>query len=217
MGILGRINTVIKSNLNEIMDKMTDPAKEIDLLIVEMEEDLKQAKTEVIAQTAASKRAGMHCDGLQQDVDRWQKRAEQAVGVGDDDLARQALERRMKVETDLAGAQKQHEEQIAYAGQLKESLKVLERRLKEIKLGKESLKAKAKALKERQGELSGGGAFEDFQRLEDKIQAMEEEGQLTAGLDGKDAAIEAKFALLESKDPQVEDALAALKRKMDDQ
>jgi phage shock protein A len=57
MGILGRINTVIKSNLNDLLDKMTDPAKEIDLLVIDMEKNLKQAKEEVISCTATAKRS----------------------------------------------------------------------------------------------------------------------------------------------------------------
>ena len=45
---------------------------------------------------------------------------------------------------------------------------------------------------------------------------MEAEGDLGDQLDARDAAVEAKFAHLEKeKDPKVEDALAALKRKVE--
>ena len=56
MGILSRINRVIKSNVNELVDKMSDPAKEIDLLIVDMEKGLKEAREEVISASASAKR-----------------------------------------------------------------------------------------------------------------------------------------------------------------
>jgi len=70
--------------------------------------------------------------------------------------------------------------------------------------------------KEGRPALSGGKAFEDFKGLEDRIEAMEAEGDLGDQLDARDAAVEAKFAHLEKeKDPKVEDALAALKRKVE--
>lgn len=218
MGILGRINTVIKSNVNDLMDKMTDPAKEIDLLVYDMEKNLKQAKEEVITTTATAKRAGMRCNELQGEVDLWQSRAEKAVRAGDDDLARQALQEKMEVARELESSQKIHQEQLAYVEQLKTSLKALEARLKEVKLRKESLKARAKAAKEGRSGLGQPKAFEDFNRLEDKIEAMESEVSLTDSLDAKDAATAAKFAQLEAEnaDPQVEDALAELKRKMEE-
>jgi phage shock protein A len=216
MGILGRINSVIKSNVNDLLDRMTDPGKEIDLLITDMEENLKKAHVVVVTCTANATRSGMACQRLQTDLDQWQRRAEQAVRAGDDALAKEALERRMAVDADLAQARRVTSEQEAYAGQLLESLKHLEEKIKEVKGRKETLKARARMAKQGRPALSGGKAFEEFKGLEDRIEAMEAEGDLTSSLDARDAAVEAKFAHLEKeKDPKVEDALAELKRKVD--
>jgi phage shock protein A len=92
MGILGRINRVIKSNVSEMLDSVTDPAKEVELLISEMEKGLRQGKEEVVSATADVKRAEMQVAELERDSERWQKRAEQAVRSGDDGLAREALQ-----------------------------------------------------------------------------------------------------------------------------
>jgi phage shock protein A len=216
MGILGRINTVIKSNVNQLLDRMTDPAKEIDLLIIDMEENLKKAREEVVSCTASSKRAAMNCQKLQEEVDQWQRRAEQAVRAGEDALAKEALERKMSSDHQLADARRAADEQEAYAHQLKDSLKALEEKIREVKGRKETLKVRARIAKDGRSALSGGQAFEDFQKMEDRIEAMESAGELTASLDGRDAAVEAKFARMEKEaDPKVEDALAELKRKMD--
>jgi len=216
MGILGRINSVIKSNLNAVIDKMTDPAKEIDLLVVEMEANLKKAREEVIACAANAKRTGQRVGQVEADVQQWQRRAEQAVRAGDDELAREALTRRGTAESDLAAVRKTLAEEEAYTAQLTTSLKQLEERIREVKGRKETLKARARAAKDGRSAVSGGKPFEDFQRLEDRIEAMEQEGELTAGTDGRDAAVEAKFARLGPQgNPQVEDALAELKRKVD--
>ncbi len=216
MGILGRIQTVVRSNVNAMLDKMTDPAKEIDLLVAEMEQHLKKAREEVVSCAATAKRAGQRAAELEAERERWQRRAEQAVRAGDDGLAKEALDRRMGVERDHQAACKLKEEQEAYVEQLKSSLRDLKAKITEVKGRKETLKARAKAAKEGRGtNLQGGKAFDDFRRVEDRIEAMEAEGDLTAGTDGRDAAVEAKFARLEGPDPKVEDALAELKRKLD--
>ena len=215
MGILGRINTVIKSNVNEMLDKMSDPAKEIDMLVMDMESSVKKGKEEVITCVAQAKRAAMRCDDLQGEVDTWIKRAEAAVRAGDDALAREALQEKMNAEQQLEDARKLQREQEEYADQLKASLKELEKRVTQVKARKESLKERARAAKEGRAGLKGGKAFDDFARLEDRIEAMESEVDLGEQLDARDAATAAKFAHLEEKDPKVEDALAELKRKME--
>jgi phage shock protein A len=217
MGILGRINSVIKSNVNAMLDKMTDPAKEIDLLITEMEENLKKAREEVVSCAATAKRAAQKAQQLEVELEKWQRRAEQAVRASDDTLAKEALEQRMHIDKDREIALKLQHEQEAYVEQLKSSLKGLEAKITEVKGRKESLKARAKAAKEGRAGLKGGKAFEDFQRLEDRIEAMEAEGDASVGTDGRDAVVEAKFARLEGaqENPKVEDALAELKRKVD--
>ena len=56
MGILDRISTLIKSNLNSAVDKMTDSGKQIDQLVREMEENQKKARLEVQSTLAQEKR-----------------------------------------------------------------------------------------------------------------------------------------------------------------
>ncbi|MBW2733323.1 MAG: PspA/IM30 family protein [Deltaproteobacteria bacterium] len=188
MGILGRINRVIKGNINEVLDKMSDPAKEVDLLISEMADGLKQAKEEVIGATASAKRNEMHAADRLREVERWQGRAEQAVQSGDDQLAREALGRKMTCDRELELANRAVAEQRGYVDELKTSLKALEARLQDVKLRKESIKQRARAAKDGEQPLKGG-----------------------------EAATEAKFARLErEKNPEVEDELSELKRRIEE-
>ena len=214
MGILDRINTVIKSNVNDVLDKMTDPAKEIDLLIHDMQESEKKATQELVESVAAAKSSSKRCDKMQQDVDQWYERAQQAVRAGDDELAREALQEKGLAERRLHDGRVVLQEQQIHADQLKRSLKQLKLKIKEIKARSGTLKHKARASRSGSTGLASG-ALADFHRIEDRIEALETESDLTGQLDGKDAEVEAKFARLEQENPQVEDALAELKRKMD--
>ena len=95
MGILGRMNTVVRSNINELLDKMSDPGKEIDMLVLEMEEAEVQAREELVSALAQVKLTQKRVGGLEGELERWQGRAEQAVRHGEDELAREALKERL--------------------------------------------------------------------------------------------------------------------------
>ena len=218
MGILGRINTVIKSNVNDLLDKMTDPAKEIDLVIHDMVENEKKAKAELVDSVAAVKRTEKKVIPLQEEVDKWLDRARKAVAAGDDDLAREALQQKATADKQKADMEVILAEQQTYADQLRRSLKGLSLKIKEVQAKAGTLKEKARAAKRGGSALTGGGAFAEFARLEDRIESFETEVELTGELDGKDLETEAKFRQLEGerKDPKVEDELAALKRKLEE-
>ena len=217
MGIFSRLNRVIKSNVNELIDKMSDPAKEVDQLIVEMEDGLKEAKSEVLAAAAEAKKAEQRCRGIEEELTKWQSRAEQAVQAGDDSLARAALQQRMAKEGELRQAEQATQQQRARVTELKTSLKALDSKLKDVRLRKETIKQRARAAKDGGSTgLAGGKAFDRFAQLESKIEAMEEVADLNISGDDRESATEAKFAQLERKhgDPEVEDELALLKRKL---
>lgn len=217
MGILDRMSTLIKSNLNAAIDKMTDPGKEIDQLILDMEEQLKRARGEVRT-TLATEKVSRHKVGeLELAIADWEAKAEQAVRAGDDELAREALKRRGDMEAAKQRAEQTLGEQTAYADQLTQALKQLEERLSEVKGRKETLKAKARASKG-QSPL-GSSAFNEFERLAGKIDVVDAEAELDEELraarheDAKSLEAEKKLENL-GKDRELEDRLAALKEKL---
>ncbi len=216
MGILGRINAVIQSNLNSAIDRMSDPAKEIELLISDMQDAQKKAKQELVQGLAAARQTAKRCEAVEQEVALWYRRAEQAVRQGDDDLAREALAQKAQVERKLADTRRALQEQEVYSAELRRSMDQLEARLEECKLRKETLKEMARAAKGQGQGLRGTRAFDEFDRLAGRIEALETETQLTEELEGRRAATEAKFARLDGPDPAVEEALARLKQKLED-
>jgi phage shock protein A len=216
MGILGRLSTLIKSNLNDAIDDMQDPAKEIDQMVRDMEDSARQARTEVAACLAEEKRMQKRLEALDGEIQSWNQRAETAVRAGDDALAKEALKRRGEKESERAETQKALQEQGIYVDQLATALKALDARVKDVKLRQGTLREKARAGK-RGSSLSGGtSAFQDFERMSTKIDAVEAEAGLADELDGRSAAsVEAERklnALAESN--SVDDALAELKKKL---
>ena len=215
MGILSRLNTLIKSNVNDLIDHMSDPGREVDLLITEMEQSLKQARQEVQTCLASEKLAIKERDRLAAEARSWEERATRAVQMGDDNLAREALVQKGRVDAALAEAERSVREQEAYVDQLTTSLQALEQRVKEVKLRRGTLKQQARAQAGRD-RAKGGSAFDEFDRISSKVDTIEAEVDIDAELRGapeRDLETDRKLRDLDQKS-KVDDALAALKKKL---
>jgi phage shock protein A len=216
MGILGRLSSLIKSNVNDAIDSMQDPAKGIDQMVRDMEESARQARTEVAQCIAGEKRLGKRVADLEGEAADWGKRAEMAVRAGDDELAKEALRRKGEKEAERAETQKALQEQGVYADQLTQALKALDARLADIKLRQGTLRAKARNNKTGSPLSGKSSAFDDFDRMAGKIDTVEAEAGLDEELGGRSAesaAAERKLNAMASQS-SVDDALAELKKKL---
>jgi phage shock protein A len=219
MGILDRLSTLVKSNLNSAIDKMTDPGKEIDQMVAELDDQLKKARVETTQALAAEKRIKQKLEALAKESAEWEERAQRAVLAGDDNLAKQALERKAAVDADKAEADRHLMETSTYADQLTAALKAAEQRVDEIKSRKETLKAEARARKAREQQSLGTSAFDKFDRLAAGVDAAEAENALDDELlkasheDAHSKEVERKLGDLE-KNKDLDDRLAALKEKL---
>lgn len=182
MSILGRLSDLIRSNLNSAVDKLSDPAKEVDLLITEMEEEMKRLRTELRDQLAREKLQQKKVDEEYRGVQKWQEHAERAVQAGDDELAKEALRRRDEVEKRLEQAEANHAEHSRLVAKLTEQLKAGDLKLSEIKGRRETLKSRARAAK--QATSGGEGtAFDRFNSLVAEIEEKEQQAEAMAALD----------------------------------
>src|SRR3954469_25823595 len=173
MGILGRLSNLIKSNVNDVIDGMQDPAKEIDQMVRDMDESARQARTEVAQCMAEEKRLQKRIEALEGEAKTWEDRAAAAVRAGDDALAKEALVRKAEKEAEKLETQKSLQEQGVYVDQLTTALKALEARVKDVKLRQGSLREKARASKRGASPLSNKtSAFDDFDRMSTKIDAV---------------------------------------------
>lgn len=217
MSLLDRVGTLIRANINDLMDKAEDPEKMLKQIIMDMQNQLIQVKTQVAAAIADEQKLYQHYLENQDQSTTWQKKAELAVSKGEDDLAKQALQRRNSYQGTAEGFKVQYEEQKVQVEQLKVALEKLEAKIEEAERKKDLLIARSRradAEKKIHDTMSGigqGGAFESFDRLEEKVQDKEARAKAAAELDSD--TLEDKFAALE-KDGDVDADLAALKAKM---
>jgi phage shock protein A len=234
MGIFDRMGKVIQSNLNSLLDKAEDDKKLIELNLDEMDGQIKAGHQEVVQAVAAEKQLKKKVDDLQADAERWDKRAELALKSGDEPLAREALKQKKRVQAELATTDKARADQRDAALRMKEELERMKEKLAELKLRKGSIVARAQQARggtgaEQLGTKGGTSAFDNFRRMEEKIEGREAEGAAMAevedalGKGEKTEDLEAKFRELErgtggkgasGGGSDVDEELAALKKRI---
>jgi phage shock protein A len=220
MGVFSRLATLLKSNLNDVISKAEDPEKMLNQVILEMQQQLVEAKKQVAVAIADEKRLAKQYEAEAQNSREWEKKAMMAVRAGDDGLAKEALVRKAEHDKLAAEYQKQHQLQKDATDKLKGALRGLNSKIEEAKRKKNLLIARAKraeaqkTIAETLDGISSTSAFDTMARMEEKINKQEAEAQATYELaqttSGDDLA--QKFAQLEKV--EADDALAALKAKM---
>lgn len=223
MGIFSRLSQLIKSNLNDLITRAEDPEKMLGQVLVEMQQQLVDAKKAVAVAIADEKKLQKQYTVEADKAKEWERKAMVAVRAGDDTLARQALARKQEHENISNQFQQQWMQQKAAVDKLKDALRLLSNKIEEAKRKKNILvarKKRAEAQTQIANTMQGLGdtsAFDTFERMSERIQLMEAEAEAGAELAGELSGgdLESKFAALEAGGVGAEeDALASLKAKM---
>jgi phage shock protein A len=223
MGIFSRLGTLIKSNLNDLISRAEDPEKMLNQVLLEMQQQLVEAKKAVAVAIADEKRLQKQYNAELDKAKEWERKAMLAVRAGDDSLARQALVRKQEHENISSQFQQQWIAQKAAVDKLKDALRLLANKIEEAKRKKNILiarKKRAEAQRQIASTMQGLGdtsAFDTFDRMAERITLLEAEAEAGAELAGEISGdtLESKFLALESGGHgSEEDALAELKAKM---
>jgi phage shock protein A len=222
MGIFSRISTLFKSNINDAISKAEDPEKMLSQVVLDMQNQLVEAKKQVAVSIADQKRLEKQRDEQADLAQEWERKAMLAVKAGDDNLAREALKRKAEHEGQLAEFGKQAQLQKDAVDKLKDQLRMLNDKIEEAKRKKNILIARqkrAEAQKTIQSTMSGlsdAGAFDTFERMAKKVDQIEAEAEAHTELGNEltGDTLQQKFKALEASSAGTDDALAELKSKM---
>ncbi|MDH5433705.1 MAG: PspA/IM30 family protein [Gammaproteobacteria bacterium] len=98
MGVFKRLSDLVNSNLTAMLDKAEDPEKLLRFAINEMEDTLQQVRVEAAKIISDKKEMQRNMEQLKQEATLWEQRAEKALTNKREDLAKQALFEKNKVE-----------------------------------------------------------------------------------------------------------------------
>jgi phage shock protein A len=229
MALIERVTTLLRANINDLLDRAEDPEKTLRQLVLDMENQLLQVKTQVAIALTDQHLLEKKALEQQQQAANWRSKAELAVAKSDDALARAALQRALTHEASLVAYQAQMTDQAAEAEALRTNYARLQAKLTETQAECERLIAQHRRTRmlnniaeAREAATRANGPRNRSEtgtrnRVQSRIQDDLETAEMNhAGVQAATAAdgLEQSFAELEKAD-RVEEILNDLKQKQD--
>lgn len=192
MGVLDRFTTIMKSNINALLDKAEDPEKMIDQALRDAREDLAEVRKETANLIASANAANKDVSECEAKVAEYTSAAKNALKAGNEADARTLLVKKQEYETALASYKQTAAVIQAKADQMREMHDKLMRDISTLETKKDTIKAKMAAAKAQQhvNDVMAGGkdtkvSLETFDRMSEKadrmLEAANAESELLSG------------------------------------
>ncbi|MGZ3615424.1 MAG: PspA/IM30 family protein [Ktedonobacteraceae bacterium] len=132
MNLLERALTLLRINLNSMVEKADDPEKVMKQLQIDMRNQLMQVKTQVATAISESRKLRSRVKEKKAEADVWHAKAEQAIQQNNDAAARSALSRYNDITKQAQRYQQQQQEQEQLVLTMKGVLQQLEAKIAEV-------------------------------------------------------------------------------------
>lgn len=190
MGIFKRLSDLLKSNINDLIDKAEDPEKMVKQIIIDMQEELNKS-TQALGKAVASERmAEKRYKDSELVAANWESKAKAALAAGDTELAKKALANKVKADEDTANYKEMYETISNQTDAIRDQVEVLKSKLAEAKSREAMLIARSqmadtqKSLAKSVGGFDSSSSFEKFNRMEEKVMRKEAEANAFTEISG---------------------------------
>lgn len=232
--LFDRFFRVSRASANNVLRRFEDPEQIMTQALQDMQNDLVRVRQTYAEVTATQRRMASSKRQLESQADDWHHRAQLALKKSNEGLAREALARREALLNQADGIQSQIDAQANNIDKLYEGMSLLEKKISEAASKKNQMAARARTAKSTQkindmlSGLTGQTSMDAFNRMEDKVLALEAAAEVSAEMaettmssnalapsssSGKGSSIEMEFRLLEASDT-VDRELEKLKANM---
>ena len=210
MSLLERVGRLIRANINDLVDRAENPEKMLKQLILDMENQLMQVKTQV-----AMAVADQHLlDRKRKDHDEadaeWLRKAEVALAKGRDDLARDAVDKALSARQAAVNYAQQYEDQRVQVEQLKSAFIKLERKLADTRTHADLLISQHRSARSVNRAAVAAVDESVFDRMRGKVQYEAALGAAHAELAALDSG--AEIVAIERQE-RIEQVLAEIRKK----
>ncbi|WP_297960537.1 PspA/IM30 family protein [uncultured Ruminococcus sp.] len=194
MGVFQRLSDLLKSNVNDLIDRAEDPEKMVKQIIIDMQTELTKATQNYGKAKASERLAEKKYLEAQKISSDWEAKAKMALSQGDQELAKQALARKVKADEDLSNYKEMYESISAQTDAIGDQVEVLRAKLEEAKSRQAMLIARSqmadtkKNLAKAAGGFDGNSSLEKFQKMEEKIERKEAEADAFTEIAGNNLA-----------------------------
>jgi len=219
VAIFSRLADLLKANINDLIDRAEDPEKMVKQIIIDMEEQLQSAVQGLGSVMASERQMLKQLEEAKAQSKMWEDRAKAALKAANDDLAKQAVDNKIKADENVKQLDKMHTDVSNQLNILKGQVDILKKKLNEARTRQSILMARdtvADARKEVSsaiGNLDSSGAFAKMDKMERKIAEKEAQADAEYEVSGLSAEQNDPFVDLE-KQKAADDEMARLKEEL---
>lgn len=218
-GFFTRLRRAISSTVDDAVDAVSDPGAELALMLDDLAAEIKRAERDLKSAVVERKVMERRIGETKKKAEAWQGRAEQALNLGDETLARAALQRKVEMSQELAALEDNLVEQTKLVEDMRLHIAESKKKLKSLNMRRGTLMAQARAAKSGSSGSAaavGMGQSSRINAIEDKIAALEAMNEVyaeTASAEIEERRIDAELRKLDER-TELDDELAALKAKL---
>lgn len=217
-GFFTRMRRAISSSVDDAIEAVSDPGQELALMLDDLGAEIRQAEEDLKHAVVERKMIERKIAELDKKAQGWNARAEQAIKLGDETLARAALERKVELGHERKELELALVQQTKLVEDMTEHIAASKKKLKALNLRRGTLMAQARAAKQGGSSAAAVGMAQTtrLDAIESKIAALEAFNEVhaeTGGAEIEEARIDAELRKLEGQS-ELDDELAALKARM---
>lgn len=219
MAIFERISDLVRANINDLIDKAENPEKMVKQIIIDMEDQLRKATQGLGTAMGSLNQVKKQLAVAQEQSNVWQGKAKACLEQGNEELAKQALENKVKQDKMVAQYQEMCTSMEAQVNEIKAQIDILkgkieEARSKQAMLVARSQMADAKSqMAKTLGNMDSKSAFAKMDKMEQKIEQKEAQADAFSNVSGIQESENDPFAKME-QDSKINEELEKLKQQM---
>lgn len=194
MGVLSRFNEIMKANVNDLIDKLEDPAKMVDQTLRNLREDLADVKKETAAVMAEETRVKRELSECEQEIRKVTEAAQAAIKAGNEADAKALIAKKQSLENKQESLKAAADVATDNAAKVRQMHDKLVKDIDDLEARKDAIKAKVAVAKTQQhinninvGSKSAS-SISAFERMEDKANQMLDRANAEAELNASESS-----------------------------
>jgi len=219
MAIFERISDLVRANINDLIDRAEDPEKMVKQIIIDMEEQLRDATQGLGTAMGSLNQVKKQLADAQEQSNMWQEKAKACLEQGNEELAKKALENKVNQDKLVAQYQEMATSMDAQVNEIKSQVDMLKQKLEEARSKQAMLVARSQMADAKSqmaktlGNMDSKSAFAKMDKMEQKIAAKEAEANAFSEISGVQESENDPFAQMD-KENSINAELEKLKQEM---
>ena len=219
MAIFERLNDLVRANINDLIDKAEDPEKMVKQIIIDMEDQLRKATQGLGTAMGSLNQVKKQLAEATEQSNVWQNKAKECLEQGNEDLAKQALENKVKQDKMVEQYSAMSNTMEAQVNEIKSQIDMLKAKLEEARSKQAMLVARSQMadaqtqMAKTLGDMDSKSAFAKMDKMEEKIEAKEAQADAFSEISGVQESENDPFAQMD-KEKSVNEELEKLKQQM---